>query len=323
MTDLNKLYTLPKHKLLKVGLLGGSFNPPHVGHLHISELALKYIDLDYVVWLISPHNPLKKRNVYQPFDIRVKQCALLVENNEKIIISDYERKICNNYTVKTLISLKKEFPNWNFTWIMGADNLLSLHMWHEWHKLNLYANIAVFDREYSLELVKKSIAVQYFNNIIYTNHKIKLDVHKNHCYFFTSKNLNISSTAIRETLMDYTNSISQSREHAMKLKTDIMEMLDQYKASDIVAIDLQNKADFAHYLVIASGQSSRQIASMAEKLALYLKQEHGMYNLNIAGRENSNWIVIDAIDVIVHLFKPEERHRYNLEKMWEFETDAF
>ncbi len=106
---------------------------------------------------------------------------------------------------------------------------------------------------------------------------------------------------------------------AEKLCNMIQLFLDENKAEDIVCIDLTGKAEFAHYMVIASGTSQRHIDAMAEKLLLHLKQNADLQDLKVAGRNKSGWIVIDAIDVVVHLFQPDDRAKYNLEKMWEFD----
>ena len=94
----------------------------------------------------------------------------------------------------------------------------------------------------------------------------------------------------------------------------IQKVLDDNKAEDIVTIDLKGKTSIANYMIIASGTSNRHVASLADKLKLELKQ-HG-YPASSEGEEKANWVLIDAFDVIVHIFCPEVREFYNLEKMW-------
>lgn len=104
----------------------------------------------------------------------------------------------------------------------------------------------------------------------------------------------------------------------LALKNLIETFLDSKKAQDIVSIDLQGKSSIADYLVIASGTSQRQVASMAQLLKEELKKK-GLKNINIEGLTQCDWVLLDAGDVIVHIFRPEIRAFYNLEKMWSME----
>jgi ribosome-associated protein len=105
----------------------------------------------------------------------------------------------------------------------------------------------------------------------------------------------------------------------LALKTLIEKFLDAKKAQDLVTIDLQGKSSLADYLVIASGTSQRQVGSMAQLLKEELKKK-GLKNVNIEGLPQCDWVLVDAGDVIVHLFRPEIRTFYNLEKMWSMEV---
>ena len=95
----------------------------------------------------------------------------------------------------------------------------------------------------------------------------------------------------------------------------ILTSLDDDKAEDVVQIDLRGKTSIADYMVIASGRSSRQVAAMSEKLVARLKEDFGLIS-KIEGKEAGDWVLIDTGDVIVHVFRPEVREFYQLEKMW-------
>ena len=99
-----------------------------------------------------------------------------------------------------------------------------------------------------------------------------------------------------------------------KLLNLVQKVLDDNKANDIVTIDLKGKTSIANYMVIASGTSNRHVASLADKLKYELK--HNGYSCSSEGEEKANWVLIDAFDVIIHIFCPEVREFYNLEKMW-------
>ncbi len=101
----------------------------------------------------------------------------------------------------------------------------------------------------------------------------------------------------------------------------VLRSLDDDQAVEVVSIPLQGKSSIADHMVIASGRSTRQVASMAQKLTERIKQELGR-NVRIEGLPVADWVLIDANDVIVHLFRPEVRSFYNLERMWAFEESA-
>lgn len=110
-------------------------------------------------------------------------------------------------------------------------------------------------------------------------------------------------------------SISSTPPAEIKLVEFIINCLDNDKAEDVVCIDLEGKSDIADFMVIASGRSTRQVVSLSEKLTDRLKHSRNLPT-NVEGKEHGDWVLIDAGDVIVHLFRPEVREFYQLEKLW-------
>ena len=100
-----------------------------------------------------------------------------------------------------------------------------------------------------------------------------------------------------------------------KLLNDILSWLDEEKAEDVVAIGLQGKSEMADHMVICSGRSTRQVTALSDKISDRLKQEKGVVS-KLEGKDQGDWVLIDAGDVIVHIFRPEVREFYQLEKMW-------
>ena len=100
-----------------------------------------------------------------------------------------------------------------------------------------------------------------------------------------------------------------------EIKDQIETILDNNKAKNIVSIDLKNKSYIADYMIVASGTSSRHLQSLSENLVSELKKI-GVYNCRIEGKDSSDWKLVDAIDIIIHIFHPEKREFYDLEKMW-------
>jgi nicotinate-nucleotide adenylyltransferase len=129
----------------RIGLLGGSFNPAHAGHRHISVIALKLLRLQEIWWLVSPQNPLKPRAGMAPFAVRFRRAALAARH-PRIKVSDLEVRLGTRYTADTLAALKKRFPRLRFVWLMGADNLRQISGWQHWPRIFTQLSIAVFDR---------------------------------------------------------------------------------------------------------------------------------------------------------------------------------
>ena len=145
----------------RIGLFGGSFNPAHEGHLAISDEALRRLDLDEVWWLISPQNPLKSASGMAPQSVRAEAAAVLVRT-PKIRVTMLETAFGTAYTAETLRLLIKRFPRVRFVWLMGADNLVQIDRWQDWHKIFNTMAIAVFDRPtYSLRALAAKAARRF------------------------------------------------------------------------------------------------------------------------------------------------------------------
>ncbi len=129
----------------RVGLLGGSFNPPHEAHRLITGTARRRLGLDAVWWVVTPGNPLKSHNELAPLAQRIVQCRQLTPN-PKIKITAFEADLPSAYTAATLSFLKLRYPGVHFVWLMGADNLATFHHWQDWREITREMPIAVVDR---------------------------------------------------------------------------------------------------------------------------------------------------------------------------------
>lgn len=130
---------------LRIGLLGGSFNPAHEGHRHISLLALSHLQLDQVWWLVSPQNPLKASTGMAPLDQRLSGARALARH-PRIRVRDLESRLGTRYTVDTLAALRQRWPRSAFVWLMGADNLVQLPRWRRWQEIVNMVPMAIFNR---------------------------------------------------------------------------------------------------------------------------------------------------------------------------------
>jgi nicotinate-nucleotide adenylyltransferase len=135
----------PAFSNLRIGLLGGSFNPAHEGHRAMSVYALKRMGLDQVWWLVSLQNPLKPAQGMAPLEQRLRE-AQNVARHPKIIVTAVEAEFGTRYTADTLRVLKKRFPHARFVWLMGADNLRQMPRWRDWPEIFRRVPVAVFRR---------------------------------------------------------------------------------------------------------------------------------------------------------------------------------
>ena len=146
---------------MRIGLLGGSFNPAHAAHRYISLAALKRVGLDQVWWLVSPGNPLKDAGKMPNLEARI-EVAREVAHHPKIVVTGFEAARPSAFTVDTIGFLKRRYPSVDFVWLMGADNLASFHRWREWEKLFGLVPIAVLDRPSYRLKARASRAAQRF-----------------------------------------------------------------------------------------------------------------------------------------------------------------
>ncbi|MHA6288075.1 nicotinate-nucleotide adenylyltransferase [Maricaulis sp. CAU 1757] len=129
---------------LKIGLFGGSFDPPHAGHRHVADTALRRLGLDQVWWLVSPQNPLKQ---HQPDDLGRRLAAVRrVARSPRMRVSDIEARWDTRRTIDLVVRLQARFPDVHFVWIMGADNLASIHHWARWREIFDRLPVAVVSR---------------------------------------------------------------------------------------------------------------------------------------------------------------------------------
>tara|TARA_Y100001970_G_scaffold265942_1_gene354060 strand:+ start:1907 stop:2488 length:582 start_codon:yes stop_codon:yes gene_type:complete len=181
-----------------IGLLGGSFDPPHKGHLYISLEAKKILKLDEIWWLVTPQNPLKI-NKPASYSERVKNCNTFIKN-KPIKIKEIEKKINSQYSYQTIKYLNNHYKNIKFFWLMGADNLINFHNWQNANKIFDEIPIVVFRRYgYNQQALKS-----YISNL-YKNFRIKSkNIHINNFNqlpawtVIQNKEIRISSTEIRE-----------------------------------------------------------------------------------------------------------------------------
>jgi len=130
---------------MRIGLLGGSFNPPHEGHALITRLALRRLKLDRIWWLVTPGNPLKSQAHLAALKARV-DAARRLDVGPRVVVSDIEAQIGSRFTYDTLRWLRRRAPRVHFIWIMGADNLRQFNLWRHWRGIADLMPVVVVDR---------------------------------------------------------------------------------------------------------------------------------------------------------------------------------
>jgi len=207
---------------MKIGILGGSFNPAHDGHLHISLLAIKKLNLDQLWWIPTKYNPFKNQISYLSHQQRVEDCQNFVKKHPKIIVKNF----AEIYTINLVSRLQKSHKNHDFLWIMGADNFENFHRWKNFTKLIKLLPIAIFSRDDYLAKIRKTKAwqiyqtkknsspkiINHFNNFNHFANFLQKNNFSNNLrtpqnpkslpqfLTFNSKNLAISSRQIRQNL---------------------------------------------------------------------------------------------------------------------------
>ena len=147
---------------LRIGLLGGSFNPAHEGHLYVSEIALRRLPVDYVWWLVAPQNPLKPGSDMAPLKDRLAAARVLAGRHPRLIVTDLERTLGTRYMIDTLKALTRRFPQVRFVWLMGSDNLEQFHRWRRWVEIAALIPVAVVIRPGSVLAQLHAKAMQRF-----------------------------------------------------------------------------------------------------------------------------------------------------------------
>ena len=171
-----------KRDYVKIGILGGTFDPPHKGHLYISKIALKKLRLKKILWVITKKNPLKNKP-YLKLKERMKLSKEITRKNKKISIKYFDEQIRSNSTFNLLNYIKKKTKA-DLFFLMGADNLKKFHKWNNWQKIPNLAKIVIFPREN--HLIEKD------------NYIASKTLKKKDLIYISSKKVNISSSLIRK-----------------------------------------------------------------------------------------------------------------------------
>jgi nicotinate-nucleotide adenylyltransferase len=195
-----RLRSGPSFAGLRIGLMGGSFNPAHEGHRDISLYALKRLKLDQIWWLASPQNPLKSSHGMESLQHRLNR-AMAAARHPKIIVSDIERQLGTRYTFDTLRALRQRFSGTHFVWLMGSDNLQQRPAWHKGLRLFELVPVAVFRRPPYAAGRRSGKAAQRFEHAWLRSHRARslALLHPPAWMILDNRHNRLSATAIRRS----------------------------------------------------------------------------------------------------------------------------
>ena len=161
-----------RHKKKEIGILGGSFDPPHEGHVKISKISLKKIKLSKIFWVVTKQNPFKKKPFFSLKD-RLSKSKVSIKKYKNIKVLYLEDKIKSSRTINVINYFRRVKKQKNLYLILGSDNLLKFHKWTSWKKIVKLVKLVVFSRKGYDKKSKESVVVKYLNkkNIIYINNK--------------------------------------------------------------------------------------------------------------------------------------------------------
>lgn len=174
----------PRWGGMKIGLLGGSFNPAHKGHRHIARLAMAEYKLDFVWWMITPQNPLKQKAGMASYNDRMISVKSIIAGHPNMMATDLEEKLGTTFTYETVKGLLKAYPKTEFKFICGMDNALIFHKWERWRALSKIIPVVFIARPPAGSLIR--------------NCPVRMIKSPNISFFQATKMLDISSTKIRK-----------------------------------------------------------------------------------------------------------------------------
>ena len=176
---------MAKYQINKIGILGGTFDPPHKGHLAISKIALKKLKLEKVYWIITKKNPFKKKPYYS-LKVRFKKAKAIIKGKRNIKLMYLDDIIKSSRSIKIIEYMMKKKKIKNLYFIIGSDILCELHKWYSWKKIVKLTKLVVFSRKGYDKKAKESVVSKY--------------LYKNNIIFIKNKPIKISSTLLRKNI---------------------------------------------------------------------------------------------------------------------------
>ena len=324
---------------MKIGIFGGSFNPPHMGHINAIQTGAKKAGLGKGHIIPAAQNPLKTPVEGPTPEQRVELTRLaFAQYGETYFVDDQEIKRGGmSYTVDTVMNLRKSYDANDLYLVVGADKFEELAQWKDYQKILTEANLIVttrpgYDMPESLEempgFLKPLVAEFDFNFI-------ELNTGRN-IQFITLRDVEVSSSEVRKWLRSgkpvekYLPLSVESYIKEHKLYRNLGDRIGDYKkftafCADVLfakkginvrGFDLTSMSAPSEYTLIASGTSTRHAAAMAENIVMVVKEEYNVHPQSIEGVDEGRWVLVDYGSLIIHVFYDFVRQEYSLENLW-------
>ncbi|WP_347355775.1 nicotinate (nicotinamide) nucleotide adenylyltransferase [Bdellovibrio sp.] len=324
---------------MKIGIFGGSFNPPHMGHINAIQTVAKKAGLGKVHIVPAAQNPLKTPVEGPTPEQRVELTRLAFNQyGDTYFVDDQEiTRGGMSYTVDTVLNLRKQYDANDLYLVVGADKFEELAQWKDYQKILTEANLIVttrpgYDIPESLEempgFLKPLVAEFDFNFI-------ELNTGRN-IQFITLRDVEVSSSEVRKWLRSgkpvekYLPLAVESYLKENKLYRNLGDRIGDYqkftafcadvlfakKGINVRGFDLTQMSAPSEYTLIASGTSTRHAAAMAENIVTAVKEEYNVHPQSIEGVDEGRWVLVDYGSLIIHVFYDFVRQEYSLENLW-------
>lgn len=329
---------------MRIGIFGGSFNPPHNGHLNSLQTVLKKAGLDRIHVIPNSRNPLKIQVEGPTPEQRLEMVRLALSSyGDAFVVDDQEiTRGGASFTIDTIMEFRKTTDADDLFLIIGADNFDSFNEWKDWKKILSEANLIVTTRpgfevpaspDDLPDFVKELVAEADFNFV-------ELKTGRN-VQFITLKDIEVSSSELRKKLRTgrpVQTDLPLSVEGYIKetgLYRPIGDRIGDYrkftefcanvlferKGINVRGFDLTAMSAPTEFALVASGTSTRHTAAMAENVVRAVKEEFNVHPQGIEGLDEGRWVVVDYGSLIVHVFYDFVRNEYALENLWRAAKD--
>lgn len=324
---------------MKVGIFGGSFNPPHNGHINSLNTVLKKIGLDKIYVIPALQNPLKLPVEGPTPKQRYEMLTKALESYSHQFVPDEQELLRGglSYTIDTIKSFRKKVKAEDLYLIMGVDNFEIFHEWKDYESILEEANLVVTTRPgYEFPQTQQELP-GFLKNLVaeFDFNFVELKTGRS-IQFITLNDMDISSSILRKKLrvgqpVDQYLPLSVEKyikENGLyksvgekirdfKVFTEFCaNQLFERKAGQVRAFDLTKMTAPTEYALIASGTSTRHASSLAENLILAVKDRYGFNPQSLEGIDEGRWVVVDYGSVMIHIFYDFVRQEYALEKLW-------
>ncbi|MBX3017120.1 MAG: nicotinate (nicotinamide) nucleotide adenylyltransferase [Bdellovibrionaceae bacterium] len=324
---------------MKIGILGGSFNPPHFGHLNVARTVKEKAGLNELRVIPSAKNPLKKKIDGPSAEERLDLTRIAFSDlGAGYVVDDREvKRGKTSYTIQTLEELKAEHPNDELSLVIGMDLLNELEEWKDWKKILDIANLVVCSRP-GFELPRTQEDLPEFLQPLITDQDFNFFTLKSgkELQFLQLKDVEVSATDLRKWLRSG-RSVEKYLPLGVELKIKnsglyaplkekigdyeefakfVANVLFERKAIGVRGFDLRPMTAPSEFAVICSATSTRHATALAEAVADAVKTEFNVYPQSLEGADEGRWVLVDYGSLIVHVFYDYIRQEYSLENLW-------